>query len=138
PDGYGRHALSVYQGIVQSGCAEATLRESWITSTWVEHIDAGILSLAQASYRKLPAKVAVAFTLPYDPRGYDTQSLIHIWITQFETDHMPERHVEKINKADHLIVTSKWQEAMMKRSGVAIPISSMVAGVDTDYFAYRE
>jgi len=133
-DGYGRHALGIYQGL-QALSVDVRLRASWIVSDRL-HVPTEWHLLAKQNQTAVPSKVAVAMTLPYDPILYDNPSQIRIALTQFETDHMPKVHVEKINLCDHLIVTSSFQPAMMRRSGVRIPISVLTPGVDTEFFRY--
>lgn len=130
-DGYGRHALDIYKGMKQLG-AEVLLRDvGWVQQVYLNPM---IRAESVASHAKPPRKVGICMSVPYDPHLNSHQSLTKIVITQFETDRFPERHVENVNRCDHLIVTTKWQPEMMRRSGVTIPISVLTPGVDTDLF----
>jgi glycosyltransferase involved in cell wall biosynthesis len=133
-DGYGRHALAIYRGFRMLGC-EPTLRDvDWVDKLFVtSDIEAARF---QGMYR-VPAKIGVAMSLPYDDHIFNHQSVHKIVVTQFETNKIPEKHVAKVNNCHHLIVTSRYQVKVWKDSGVTIPISVMIPGVDTEYFAEK-
>ena len=134
-DGYGRHALWIYEGFGES--AVVNLRDV----EWVDHIylDPKYKQLVSENSLKMPAKVRLIMTLPYDPHLHAAQvGQTNIVISQFETDRVPKKHVENINRCDHLIITSSYQEAVMKNCGVKVPISCLTPGVDTRLFAYYE
>lgn len=134
-DGYGRHALAIYRGFKMLGC-EPVLRDvDWIDKVFITpEIEA---ARYQGMY-KVPNKIGCVMSLPYDDHIYNHQSVSKIVVTQFETNHIPEKHIAKVNNCHHLIVTSKYQVKIWKDSGATIPISVMTPGVDTDFFAYRE
>lgn len=133
-DGYGRHALDIYKGMKQLG-AQPLLRDvGWVQQIYLNPL---IKAESVASHAKPPRKVGVCMSVPYDPHIFNHQSLTKIVITQFETDRFPEKHVDNVNRCDHLIVTSSFQPEMMRRSGVKIPISVLIPGVDTDLFTPR-
>jgi glycosyltransferase involved in cell wall biosynthesis len=75
-------------------------------------------------------------TLPY--HVFQVQSIFKLIITQFETDHIPGKHIENVNTMDRLIVTSSFQPDIWRKSGCSIPISVLTSGVDTDLFKYIE
>lgn len=133
-DGYGRHALSIYRGLNRIGVSPILKTDGW-------GIDREFLpsDLAMAQYtnaRSMPLKIAIMMTLPY--HIFITQSISKIVISQFETDHVPEKHIENINNLDYLIVTSSFQPSVWRKSGCKIPISVMNSGVDTDHFSFIE
>jgi glycosyltransferase involved in cell wall biosynthesis len=130
-DGYGRHALDIYRGLKELG-TEPLLRDvGWVSEAY---LTGNIRADAMVSRAKPPRKIGVCMSVPYDPHIFSHQAAVKIVITQFETDHFPAKHVEAVNKADHLIVTTSWQPEMMRRSGVKIPISVLTPGVDTEAF----
>lgn len=134
-DGYGRHALDIYKGLKLLDTRPLLRDVGWVDPIFMSP---NIKAEATLSNGKPPRRVGVCMSVPYDTHIYAHQSLTKIVITQFETDHFPEKHVANVNKADHLIVTTSWQPEMMRRSGVTIPISVMTPGVDTDVFTYKE
>ena len=134
-DGYGRHALALFNGFKALGC-EPILRDvGWIDRLFLS------ADLEQERYKgmyRVPSKIGAVMSLPYDDHIHNHQSVHKIVITQFETDHIPEKHIERVNFCHHLIVTSKYQPKIWKKSGCDIPISVMTPGVDTDYFAFKQ
>ena len=136
-DGYGRHFLDLYQGMVDIGAA-ANLRRTPRFNIDEMYLNPSIMVTANNNRGKVPARVAVSFTLPYDPTIWNNKSLVKIVLTQFETTRMPKVHVENINKCDHLIVTTSYQVEVCRNSGVRIPISVMTPGVDTGFFTPAE
>lgn len=136
-DGYGRHAIDIWKGLHALG-AEAVLRSSGGRFLHRAYMPDAILAEHRMNMVRPPAKVGVAFTVPYDPKLIGHQSPVKIALTQFETDTVPERHVERVNQCDHLIVTSSFQPKIWKRCGCKVPISVMTPGIDTDFFAYAE
>lgn len=133
-DGYGRHALAIYRGFQLLGTAPWLRNDSWGADSLYLPSEFDAARLASAS--RVPAKISAMMTLPY--YLFDSQSIVKVIVTQFETDHIPERHIANVNKFDHLIVTSGFQPKIWKASGCTIPISTMTPGVDTDYFSYKE
>lgn len=133
-DGYGRHALSLFKGFQLLGANPVLHSDGWGTDRL--HLPMDFESARIMGDQKLPSKIGVMMTLPYHP--YKMQTLASLFVTQFETDHVPERHVANVNKADHLIVTSSFQPKIWRNSGCKIPISVMTPGIDTDFFSYRE
>jgi glycosyltransferase involved in cell wall biosynthesis len=133
-DGYGRHALSLFKGFQLLNTNPILHNDGWgVDFLYVP----GDVEIARAvGSQKLPSKVGAMMTLPY--HVYDTQTISKVIITQFETDHIPEKHVANVNKCDHLIVTSSFQPKIWKNSGCKIPISVMTPGIDTDFFTYKE
>lgn len=131
-DGYGRHALAIWKGLRNLG-HDAKLRNSgqFVDRTF---LPSSIVSEAQSNMGNMPSKVAVAMTVPYDDMLWANESITKIAITQFETDRVPEKHVEKVNKTHHLIVTSSFGKDLWKKCGVRIPIDVMTPGVDTEFF----
>jgi glycosyltransferase involved in cell wall biosynthesis len=136
-DGYGRHAIDIYKGMAALG-ADVALRDvgiGWIDHLWIDPV---IEQVGLKSRTRMPSKVGLVMSLPYDPHIYHHQSAHKIVITQFETDRFPEKHVENVNKCDHLIVTSSFQPEMMRKSGIKIPISVLTPGIDTDFYKFVE
>lgn len=134
-DGYGRHALAIYRGFKMLGC-DPTLRDvDWIDKLFVT---SDIEAARYQGMNRVPSKIGCVMSLPYDDHIFNHQSVHKIVVTQFETSHIPEKHVSKVNNCHHLIVTSRYQVKVWKDSGTSIPISVMIPGVDTDYFAYKE
>jgi glycosyltransferase involved in cell wall biosynthesis len=131
-DGYGRHALALYRGFQALGAAPWLHSDGWGVDRL--HLPGDIEAARNAAAYRVPSKVMAMMTLPY--HVYESQSISKIIVTQFETDHIPERHVANVNKLDHLIVTSSFQPKIWKASGCRIPISVMTPGVDTDEFIY--
>ena len=136
-DGYGRHFLDLWQGLVDLGAA-VNLRRTPRFRVDELYLNPEILQIAQNNRGRVPSRVAVSFTLPYDETIWNNRSLVKIVLTQFETTRMPEVHVRNINRCDHLIVTSSYQVKVCRDSGVTIPISVMTPGVDTDFFVPGE
>jgi glycosyltransferase involved in cell wall biosynthesis len=133
-DGYGRHALSIYKGLNNIGVSPILKTDGWgIDSNF---LPADIIGARYMNSYKMPLKIALMMTLPY--HVYNTQSIQKLIITQFETDHIPEKHVENVNTMDHLIVTSRFQPDIWKKSGCKIPISVLTSGVDTGAFPFVE
>jgi glycosyltransferase involved in cell wall biosynthesis len=134
-DGYGRHALAIFRGFKMLGC-EPILRDvDWIDKLFITpEIEAERFS----GMYKVPSKIGCVMSLPYDDHIYNHQSLSKIVVTQFETDHIPEKHIAKVNNCHHLIVTSRYQVKVWKNSGATLPISVMTPGIDTDFFTYKE
>jgi glycosyltransferase involved in cell wall biosynthesis len=131
-DGYGRHALSIYKGLQQIGVSPVLKTDGWgVDSTY---LPATIEAARYLNSYKMPLKVALMMTLPY--HVFITQSVSKIIITQFETDHIPEKHIVNVNTMDRLIVTSSFQPPIWKKSGCTIPISVLTPGIDTDAFPY--
>jgi glycosyltransferase involved in cell wall biosynthesis len=133
-DGYGRHALDIWRGLKAIG-VDVRLRNMG------HGVDTTFLppDVAQAKYEamyQMPAKVGVAMSVPYDPMLWEHQSLVKIAITQFETSRIPEKHVEAVNRCNHLITTSSFQPPIWRQSGLRIPISVLRPGVDTEFFSY--
>lgn len=133
-DGYGRHAISIYRGLRQIGVSPILRSDGW----GVDHsfLPSDIEMQRNANMHKMPLKVALMMTLPY--HIFPTQSVSKIIITQFETDHIPEKHVANVNTMDRLIVTSSFQPEVWKKSGLRIPVSVLTPGVDTDTFTHIE
>lgn len=134
-DGYGRHALAIWRGLGMIG-ADATLRSCGLEH--LETISAEIMHEKVRNQYRQPAKVSVAMTVPYDPKIYDTPSVTRIALTQFETDTIPFRHIERVNQAQHLIVTSSFQPRIWRKAGLKIPIDVMTPGIDVDAFPFVE
>jgi glycosyltransferase involved in cell wall biosynthesis len=133
-DGYGRHALSIFKGFQLLGAQPWLHNDGWGVDR--EFLPSEIEAAKYAGSSRIPSKIAGMMTLPY--HVYETQSLINVIVTQFETDHIPEKHIANVNKTDHLIVTSSFQPKIWKNSGCKVPISVMTPGVDTDLYEYRE
>jgi glycosyltransferase involved in cell wall biosynthesis len=133
-DGYGRHALSIYKGLKILGINPVLKTDTWGTDA--TYLPSDISAARYLNAKKMPLKIALMMTLPY--HLFINQSIHKIIITQFETDHIPEKHIENVNTMDHLIVTSSFQPEIWKRSGCKIPISVMHSGIDTDQFPYIE
>src|SRR6185369_5269373 len=94
------------------------------TDNWgldAAYLPTEITNAKYANANKMPLKTTLMMTLPY--HIYPTQSISKIIITQFETDRIPEKHVENVNQLDELIVTSRFQPEIWKKSGCKIPIS---------------
>lgn len=132
-EGYGRQSLDIWRGLKQKG-VEANLRATQRSDSI--HLDTNIV--AEARRPKAPARVAVTMAMPNDPALIDNPSPVKISITQFETNHVPEKYVELINTTDHLIVTSRFQIETWRNSGLTIPISVMTPGIDTTWFSYMK
>lgn len=133
-DGYGRHAISIYQGFQDLGTTPNLRTDGWGVDRL--YLPPDVDNARHSTMQRLPSKVSAMMTLPYHP--FETQSFAKIIITQFETNHIPEKHVYNVNQFDHLIVTSSFQPKIWKESGCRIPISVMTPGVDTDIFTYKE
>lgn len=134
-DGYGRHAASIWRGLQGIGCDVSVRGSDFLDD---DMLDADVRS-AYFSCRNLPpARVGLAMSVPYDTGIWRHQSIYKLVISQFETDHVPEKYVEEISKCDHLIVTSHFQPDVWKRSGLKLPISVLTPGVDTDFFSSIE
>lgn len=134
-DGYGRHALWIYEGFGDE--AEVVLRDvEWVDQLY---LDPKYQQMVSQNSSKMPAKVRLIMTLPYDEHLHHVQEgQTNIVISQFETNRVPQKHVENINRCDHLIITSSYQEQVMRDCGVTVPISCLTPGVDTEQFAYYE
>jgi len=133
-DGYGRHALTIYKGFQQIGVHPILRTDGWGID--LNYLPGDISAARYLNAQKMPLKLALMMTLPY--HIYQVQSIYKVIITQFETDHIPEKHIENVNTMDHLIVTSSFQPEVWKRSGCKLPISVMKSGIDTDAFPYKE
>src|SRR5258708_1091691 len=136
-DGYGRHAIDIYKGMQQIG-VDVALRDvgiGWVNHRWVDQVieQAGIKSRI-----RMPSRVGVVMSLPYDPHIFKHPAAVKIVITQFETDHFPEKHVAAVNNCDHLIVTPSFHPDMIHPSAFNLPISLPPPGVDTVFFTYKE
>jgi glycosyltransferase involved in cell wall biosynthesis len=136
-DGYGRHALAILRGLKELG-AKPILRDAeWNDNL---HLPSSIIQEAKANANRMPSRVGVAMSVPYDRHLVEHSSIHKIAITQFETDRVPSYHVRQVNRIDHLIVTSTFQPEIWRRSGLQkhIPISVLTPGIDTDFFEYRD
>lgn len=134
-DGYGRHALDIWRGLKSIG-VNARLRSNgyFIDRTCLpEDTQQEVLN----NSRVTPARVSVAMSVPYDPMLSDSSSVTKIAITQFETDRIPDKHIEFVNRCDHFITTGSYQVPIWKKGGINVPIDHLVPGVDTDYFTYQ-
>ena len=138
-DGYGRHALSIYQAMQKVGAAPVLRDVGWGNAI-EQQVPAAIKHEADNNRPRMPTKIGLTMSVPYDPRLTGHDSVYKIGITQFETDHIPAKHVAAVNRLDHLIVTSSFQPDIWRRSGVrrGLPISVLTPGVDTDFFRYVE
>jgi len=136
-DGYGRHALTIWRGLQEIGAAPVLRDVEWRDAL---HLPSHVLAEAQANGPRLPTRIGVVMTVPYDRHLISHSSVWKVGITQFETDHVPSFHVHQVNRLDHLILTSHFQPAVWRRSGVRkdLPISVLTPGVDTEFYAYRE
>jgi glycosyltransferase involved in cell wall biosynthesis len=136
-DGYGRHALAIWQGLQQIGAAPVLREVDWHDKL---SLPPETLAEARANASRLPCRIGVCMSVPYDWHHHEGGSTYSISITQFETDRVPEYHVQAMNRVDHLIVTSHFQPDVWRRSGLrkGLPISVLTPGVDTDYYAFRE
>jgi len=141
-DGYGRHALAIVEGLQRLGVAPVLLDAEWRETPTGDHphLAPGVLAEARRNRLRLPCRIGIAMTVPYDERLHVHQSVYKIGITQFETDRVPEFHVRQVNRLDHLILTSNFQPDVWRRSGLRrdLPVSVLTPGVDTDWFAFRE
>lgn len=136
-DGYGRHALTIWRGLQEIGAAPVLRDVEWRDAL---HLPPHVAAEAQANSARLPTRVGVVMSVPYDRHLLDHGSVYKVGITQFETDHVPAFHVRQVNRLDHLIVTSHFQPEVWRRSGVRrdLPISVLTAGVDTEFYGQRE
>jgi glycosyltransferase involved in cell wall biosynthesis len=134
-DGYGRHALAIFKGFRLLDCNPILRDVDWVDKIFITPEIEG--ARFQGMYQ-VPSKIGCVMSLPYDDHIFNHQSVHKIVVTQFETNHVPEKHVAKVNNCHHLIVTSRFQVKVWKNSGVEIPISVMTPGVDTDYFSYKD
>lgn len=133
-DGYGRHGLDIFRGLQQIG-VKPKLRDC---GTWHSlYLPNWVKDEVNFNRTKLPSKVSVMMTIPYDISDRLVQSLHKIVITQFETDTVPQAHIDWVNRHHHLIVTSQFGRGVFKNSGTKIPIDSMTAGVDTERFTLK-
>jgi glycosyltransferase involved in cell wall biosynthesis len=134
-DGYGRHALAIYEGLKGLGVNPVLHDVGWGNDFKPRQY----AMEAEINNGKLPCRAGLVMSVPYDEGLTAHSSVYKIVITQFETNRVPDFHVKAVNKADHLIVTSKFQPDIWRASGLrkSLPISVMTAGIDTDYFAYR-
>lgn len=133
-DGYGRHALDLWRGFLEIGTSPL------IRSVGLEDdvfLNPSVLSEAHTNQLRPPSKVSLCFSIPRDEHHHRTGSLHHIAMTQFETNHVPVKHIENVNLADHLVVTSKFQPRIWRESGATLPISVMTPGIDTETYAER-
>jgi glycosyltransferase involved in cell wall biosynthesis len=137
-DGYGRHALAIAASLGKLG-AEVYLRDVGWTPGGQPFLPKEVEYQARANRERLPSRIGVCMSVPYDPTICHHSSVYKIAITQFETDTIPGFHVKQVNRTDHLIVTSHFQPEVWRRSGVRddLPISVLTPGVDTDLFAYQ-
>lgn len=133
-DGYGRHAIDLWRGLSSVG-ASVPFRSVSPRAEDHSYMDMSFIRSVHDNRTLPPAKVALSFSMPYDAHHHSTGSVTNVALTQFETDHIPFRHIENVGKANHLIVTSKFQVAVWKRSGMKLPISVMTPGIDTDLFS---
>jgi glycosyltransferase involved in cell wall biosynthesis len=133
-DGYGHHATSIYEAMVKLGVAPV-LRETPWDGIKPRHLE----RLAAENKSRLPSRIGLIMSVPYDPMLTSHESVFKLVITQFETNRIPEAHVKAVNKADHLITTSHFQPEVWRRSGLrkSLPISVLTPGIDTDFFTYR-
>lgn len=134
-DGYGRHALDIFKGLRKLGAAPF-LRDTG----WTDHLKpTQYVEEALANRNRLPLRIGLCMSVPYDVSLTKHASAFKIVISQFETDHIPPAHVKAVEKADHLIVTSSFQPPIWRASGLrrSMPLDVMVPGVDTDWFAHR-
>lgn len=134
-DGYGRHALAIMEALRGLGTAPI-LRDAGWSSTYSPGLYA---QEAEQMARRPPCRIGLCMSVPYDSALTSHSSVVKIVITQFETNHVPAFHVKAVNKADHLILTSKFQPAVWKASGLrkSLPISVLNPGIDTDFFSYQ-
>lgn len=135
-DGYGRHALDIWRGLKMLPCTVALRNMGHgVDATYLQQ---EVVNAKMESMFKMPARVGVAMSVPYDPMLSEHQSIVKVAITQFETDHIPRKHVEAVNRCDHLITTSHFQPEVWRRSGLTIPISVLTPGVNTEFFSYTQ
>lgn len=141
-DGYGRHALGIVRGLKALGVTPVLRDAEWAETSRGDHphLAASIMNEARANASRMPCRVGVAMSTPYDKVINTHSSVYKIVITQFETDRVPEYHIRQVNKVDHLIVTSSFQPEIWRRSGLRkdLPISILTAGIDTDFFEARQ
>jgi glycosyltransferase involved in cell wall biosynthesis len=136
-DGYGRHAIFLIRALQKLGVS-VKLRDGGGWAIDYQYLPADITQLRRSFDGEPPSKVGVSFTLGYDPALTEHAALVKVGITQFETNRLPKRHVENVNKLDHVIVTSSFQVDVFRKSGVEVPISVMTPGIETDYFQPHE
>jgi len=132
-DGYGRHAVWLIRAFQRAGVDTAVRDVGWVDN---DYLAPDINEMRYRANRQLPSKIGVSFTLGYDPNLYQHSSPVKIGITQFETDTLPRKHVENVNKLDHCIVTSRFQVKVFQRSGVTVPITVMSPGIEASEFPY--
>lgn len=133
-DGYGRHALNIFWGLKKLGLAPILREVDWKSD--LASMDLNVNIEKRLGESKLPCHLGVCMSVPYDRRMAGHQSDIKVAITQFETDRIPERHIDTVNCCNHLITTSKFQPPIWRKSGLEIPIDVLTPGIDTDYFDY--
>src|ERR1700758_4328074 len=134
-DGYGRHAIWLLRAL-RAADVDLVVRDiGWVDNLWLPD-DIRRLRADAPKMAPLPSKVGVAYTVGYDPQLVEHPSLIKIAMTLWETDHYPEREVANVNRADHCIVGASFCVQVFRESGVTIPISVMVPGIQTDLFPY--
>jgi|GEM_PF-1097835 len=69
------------------------------------------------------------------PLGFQNSITQRRWIyTMFETNKIPRMWVERLNKAEHVLVPSSWMVPLWKSQGVTPPIDVYHHGIDTNYF----
>lgn len=135
-DGYGRHAVNIYKGFQSLGVAPNLKEIQWPADG--EYLDAWIRQEKYTGAQKFPSKISVTMSVPYSREIGESPSMARLVVTQFETDHIPERHIDNVNCAHHLITTSSFQPKVWRKSGLEIPIDVLRPGIDTDYFKYVE
>lgn len=134
--GYGRQSVDMWRGLRELG-VDARLHPSQyqhnaIYQAECRYVDHEVLREARSATP--PARVAVTMTAPFDPVLCQNPSPVKIAITQHDTNSVPPRFPEWVNKCTHLIVTASFQRETWARAGVTIPISVLVSGVDTETF----
>jgi len=135
-EGYGRHAIGLIRGLVRQGAHMRVKDLQWLPA---DQLPADIDKLRRVSPGgNVPARIGVTFTLGYDPVTYSHPSPIRVAITQFETDRLPRKHVDNLNRVDHVIVTSSFCVDVFRESGVRAPISVMRPGIEVDDFPFVE
>jgi glycosyltransferase involved in cell wall biosynthesis len=136
-DGYGRHALSIFSGLRALGVEPCLQDVGWKDR---KYLSRALEAETEENGRRPPCRIGVCMSVPYDLKICHHSSIYKIAITQFETDHIPPYHIAQVNQCDQLITTSKFQPDVWRRSGLkaSLPISVMTAGIDTEFFGFKE
>lgn len=125
--GYGLHACQIFQDFSRAGIETAILPTS---------VSEKFAPVPREVHERITQKVG----------DHDWELVLHppfreplagrrtVYFTMWESTELPRGAVEKLNRAECVIVPSQWNAECFQRSGVVRPIHVVPLGIKTDIF----